>query len=641
MKKNVYFVQVSAVYGNTAYLPYASGCLAAYAWKNETVKNNYELKKFLYVKEDIDTAIASLEEPYLIGFSTYVWNTEYNKLFAKKVKEKFPQTVIVFGGHNVKPDGSDLLTIPEADIIIHGEGEITFAKLLEALHEQGDFSSVNNISFRRGEQIVTTPSVPGADIADFPSPYLEGYFDDIVENSEISHSIIWETNRGCPNRCAFCDWGLLKSKVRMFPMERIKAEIQWMVEHKIEFVYCADANFGMFSRDNEIADMVVETNKKYGYPKVFKSNYTKNRDDVVFEINHKFISNNLGKSSVLSFQSLSGQVLENIGRSNMPLEHFKKLISRYSEAKVPVYSELILGLPGETYDSFTDGIDKLLECNQHSAIGIYPCELLPNSIMGTEEYRRRYGIKTIHTEFLQYHSVFGESSVREYSDVIVATDSMTENDWKQSYIFSVVVQALHNLALTRAFAIFFRKEKGVSYKSFYEGLIKVFEALPMSTVSGKAYRKIRELTDGVLTGRNSFSYAYGDKDILLWPFEEYMYIFLAKNKEHFYEEIRDYLFSFGADTEVTEELMKYQSFIIKTPGKKEVYEEFGYDFYNYFRNIYTDQYNPLGKAENTLRIFDEAPVSWDELARNNVWYGRRNDYQLYTGGRNTVDQTMK
>ena len=65
MKKNVYFVQVSAVYGNTAYLPYASGCLAACAWKNEVVKANYELKRFLYVKEDVDTAVASLEKPYL------------------------------------------------------------------------------------------------------------------------------------------------------------------------------------------------------------------------------------------------------------------------------------------------------------------------------------------------------------------------------------------------------------------------------------------------------------------------------------------------------------------------------------------------------------------------------------------------
>lgn len=636
MKKNVYFVQVSAVYGNTVYLPYASGCLAAYAWQNDGIKSNYELKRFIYTKEDIDMAVASLEQPYLIGFSTYVWNTEYNKLFAKKVKEKYPDVIIVFGGHNVRPDGSDLLTVPEADIIMHGEGEISFARLLTVLNEKGDLGEVGNISFRRGGGIVTTPSEPAAEISDFPSPYLEGYFDDILKNEEISHSVIWETNRGCPNRCAFCDWGLLRSKVRLFPMERIEAEIRWMTEHKIEFVYCADANFGLFPRDNRIADMVVEANKKTGYPKVFRSNYAKNKEDAVFEINHKFISNDLGKSSVLSFQSLSGQVLENIGRSNRPLGHFKNLIARYSQANVPVYSELILGLPGETYDSFTDGISKLLECNQHSAIGIYPCELLPNSVMGTEEYRRQYGIRTVRTEFLQYHSVQGESSVQEYTDVVIATDSMTEADWKKSYIFSVIVQALHNLALTRAFAIYFHMEKGISYKTFYEGLIGLFEALPPSSAAGEVFRTVKELTDGVVTGCNSFSFPYGEKEILLWPFEEYMYIALAKNKERFYEEIKEYIAGFGADPHVTRELMKYQSFIIKEPGVPEVQAQFDYDFYHYFRNIYTDRYAPLAKVKNSLYIADDPPADWDELARYNVWYGRRNNCQIYTGGRNTV-----
>lgn len=643
MKKRVYFIQASAVYGESvksAYLPYAVGCVAAYAFADERIRREYELGRFIFTREPIESAVASLESPFFVGFSSYVWNMEYNRLFAKRLKEVYPDVTVAFGGHNVKPDGSDLDVIPEADIIMHGEGEETVKSLLLTLADGGDLAAVNNISFRNDGAVVTTEFQASPELGDYPSPYLEGYFDDIIQHSGITPSMIWETNRGCPNRCAFCDWGALKSRVRMFPDERIKAEIDWMVKNKIEFVYCADANFGLFPRDLAIADMIIESKQKYGYPKVFKTNYTKNKDDVVFEISSKLMRNRIGKSPTLSFQSLSPEVLKNIGRSNMELEHFKNLMTRYNEAGVRVYSELILGLPGETYDSFVDGICTLLECNQHTAIGIYPCELLPNSLLGTKEYRERFAIRTVDTSFTQYHVKMNNGDVMERSHAIVSTSAMGVEDWKRAYIFAVFVQALHNLALTRGIAIYLRKEKNICYRTFYEALIRWCETCGEDSVSGNVYRRIRELTNGVAENKNSFSCVYGDEEKLTWGFEEFLFIFLMKHADAFFRELESFVCRFDVQPEVLRDLMLYQKEVMKQPGKTEFSLELDYDFYNYFKRVYVDDYAPLEKKRNKLYAEDQAASSWDEWARICVWYGRRDDAQLFTGRNNTVQQSF-
>lgn len=641
MKKNVYLIQANAVYGEsvkTAYLPYAAGCLAAYAWKDESVKEHYNLGRFIFIRENIDEAIASMEEPYFVGFSSYIWNMEYNKVFAAKLKEKYPEVIIAFGGHNVRPDGSDLENIPAVDIIMHGEGEEVFRKLLLVLAANGSLHEVNNISFRENGSIVTTEYVVPPVIEDYPSPYLEGYFDDIIKNSGITPSMIWETNRGCPNQCAFCDWGALKSKIRMFPDERINAEIEWMVKNKIEFVYCADANFGLFPRDEVITDMIIESKEKNGYPQVFKTNYTKNKDDVVFEISNKLMKHGIGKSPTLSFQSLSPEVLNNIGRSNMELEHFKNLMTRYNNEGVHVYSELILGLPGETYDSFADGMCTLIECNQHTAIGIYPCELLPNSLLGSKEYKKKFDIKTVKTSFTQYHIKPSGNDVEERSHAIISTSSMGTEDWKRSYIFAMCVQAFHNLGLTRAAAIYLRKEKNISYRDFYEELIKWLACSGEKTVSGKAYRKLKELTDGIIDNKCSFSYLYGDSEKLTWGFEECLFIFLCKNMEDFYSELEVFIERYDIEPEISAQLMKYQRNVIRTPYRNEISLPFDYDFYNYFKRVYTDSYMPLEKKHSILHAKSAPVASWDEWARVCVWFGRRDDAQLLTGRNSITEQ---
>lgn len=202
---------------------------------------------------------------------------EYNKALAKKLKELYPQVKIIFGGHSVPSGSSFLDELDFVDYLMHNEGEETTAEFLKAIIKGGELSEVPNLSYRTADGNVTTKDYHPCDISAYPSPYTEGIFDNIMkENPGIEFHATLETNRGCPYGCAYCEWCYTK-KLRLFPMEKIKAEIEWIAKNKIRYCYCADANFGIVERDVEIAEYVVSQKKKYGYPDVFKPCYAKEK----------------------------------------------------------------------------------------------------------------------------------------------------------------------------------------------------------------------------------------------------------------------------------------------------------------------------------------------------------------------------
>lgn len=640
--KNVYFVQTNSVFGSgvrSAYLPYSIGTIAAYAWADERIKKEYCLKKFIFMRDSVDSIVASMENPYFVGLSCYVWSMEFNKALARKIKEKYPSCYIVMGGHSISPDAREMEEYPFIDFLTHGEGEVPNKELLLALADGTPLENVRGLSFRKNAEIITTEPAPVCDISDFPSPYLEGYFDDILKDTSIKYSVIWETNRGCPNRCAYCDWGVLKAKVRMFPMERLKAEIEWMAKNKIEYIYCSDANFGLFDRDEEITDLMIESKRKTGYPEKFKTNFTKNRDEFVFKLSCKMFDEGLGKSPTLSFQTMSPDALKNIGRTNMSLEHFKNLMQMYTNRGIMAYSELILGLPGETYESFAQGIETLFNCGQHKSVIVYPCELLPNSQLGSGESVEKYKINVCRTEFRQHHSVVDPSAVKEYSDNIVSTYSMSLEDWKRSYIFALYAQGFHTMCLTMMIAVYLCNEKGIGYKRFYEGLIDWSKANP-ETLCGELYGECTGFVDDVIDGRNSFKSVFEGFGKTTWGFDEYLFMKGAVNPERFYSEIREYISAYSCDEEIIDNLIKYQSGIIKKMNITRLDIELDYDFEAYFDAVLNNKQPVLIKRKNTVTVTEENPVSTiDEYARQYVWYGRRDDAPVYSSKRNNLKVT--
>ena len=631
--KNVYFVQVNDFYGSgrkSTYIPYAAGCIQAYCSKSEVIAANYRFGRIVYCRDALPAIVSRFEDPFMVLFSCSVWNTEFNKALAKAVKAAYPACLILFGGHHVSSDRSFLAANPFVDFVIHNGGEEPAARLLERLALGQPFSDVPNLSYRGADGVpVTTPILPQTG-SDYPSPYLEGIFDDILTD-DVAFSVILETNRGCPNSCAFCDWGQLKSKVRLFPLTRVFAEIDWIAAHKIEYVYCADANFCLFSRDAQIVDYIINSNKTTGYPKIFHVNFTKNRTDFVFDISTRMMKEGLAKAQTVAFQSMSPAALENIGRKNMPISHFRSLMRRFNENHISTYSELILGLPGETYNSFVDGMCALIENGQHFAVYVYPCEVFPNSEISQPRYREKYKIGTTRVPFqLMHTNGAAEYGVTEYVDVVTSTGSMNADDWVRTYLFASLVQGFHNLGYLRCVAIWCRLTKGLAYRDFYEGLIAFAQAHP-ETFLYSLVTRIFALCQGVGEGKNPFVAECEGTGRVFWSFEEIAAIEVYRHLERFYAEVKGWLCSVYGLSDEMDALFRYQFDIMKKVGQTDVAITSAYDFYSYFAAVFLNAPQPLQKRNIRITLTDPKPVfSLPDYARETVWYGRNRQETDYT-----------
>lgn len=631
-KKNIYMVQVDHLYGNeeqSIYLPYAAGLIAAYALADDFIKANYELKSFVFWRQNTDEAVAALDSPFVIGFSCYVWNTEYNKAFAKRLKEVYPDCAVVFGGHNVPNNTSMLEQFDYIDILVHGEGEAPFKAILKALAGEDDLSGIPNISYRNPDkEIIKTHDAPPPDL-DLPSPYLEGYFDAIVRKGGFSFCAVIETSRGCVHHCAYCDWGRLGSKIRQFPLENIKREIEWISANKIEYFWCADSSFGIFERDKTIVDWLIELKLKTGYPKVFKVNYAENRERDVYEICRRLNEVNMNKGATLSLQSLNPTVLKNINRKSISMELFAEMMALYNEANIAMYAELILGLPGETYESFCKGISTLLEAGQHNALNLHALVLLPNSHMADPGYVKKYGIKTVKAEFSQFHCEKAENDIPEYYDLVVATDTMDTAMWARSTLFFIFIQTFHQLGLLHFFAVYLFYEKGVEYQDFYKGLIE-WSAINKNTLCGHIYGEFIDKLRGVPEGKGSRTYInelYGN---IVWPLEEGAFLDILPCSELFYDEIKDFLSDFNIESSVFNNLMTYQTGMMKRPMKYEADISLDYDFHRYFSKIYVHAHSNLEPVKNILHLKDDnCAKTWKDYAIENVWYGRNDSRTLF------------
>ena len=621
-------VQPSNTYsGNgfrAAYLPYASGLLIASAFEDNTVRSNYEFRRFIFTREKIDNAVNSFENPAIVGFSNYVWNTQYNLALAEKIKSIYPNSIIIFGGHNI--GGGENCFLDKygfIDFLIRGEGEEAFRRLLcELCSESPDYSSVSNLSYRAGGKTIHNP-VETLERTDYPSPYLTGYFDSIYEeNPDMQLDAILETSRGCPGNCSYCDWGCNSKKIKLFPIERIYAEIDWLANHKTKFIWGADANFGAFERDLDIVNYLVSTKEKTKYPERLRINYSKTNAERVFEINKKLEQHNLSREgATISFQSLNPETLENIGRKNMNLDSFKDLLSLYRKAGITTYSELITGLPGETYESFCNGIGQLLAAGQHRLITTYICELLPNSPMANLEYIKKHGIITVETPFLVAHTN-DDDNITEKSTYVIGTNTMCPEDWIRANIFACFEESYHHFGILKFIAIYLFTEHKIPYEKIYNDVISAAKSRTES-VAYSVHKKLYDYYKAITESRPIELYRNSLFGNLSWSSKLWAFLDTIYRVDGFYSEIRPLLKNYGVPEEITGELIKYQKTVLKLPGRNNFSEIFSYNWHDYFKGVITDSFIPLEEKRNSVSVKNKSvPDNWKDWALESVWFNK-------------------
>ena len=346
----------------------------------------------------------------------------------------------------------------------------------------------------------------------------------------------------------------------------------------------------------------------------------------------RFNKYGLDKAQTLSFQSLSPAVLENICRKNISLEHFRELMNEYSSLGISTSSELILGLAGETRESFTKGLCDLLEYGQHKAIQVYTCDLLVNSEMGSPEYIEKFGIETVRTQFSQAHCNASEHhEIQEYNTTVIKTNSLSVDDWIYCVVFACIIQAFHNIGFFRAIAIFLRNEYGISYHNIYSK-IALFSQNPENKACHSVFSLIKNFAKGMSEGKNPWAVPCEGLGDICWQFDEIYFLKSLEKADAIYEELKTLIKSEYGDNGILDSLFDFQRNILKRCGADEkITIKSDYDFYSYLGGIYKGEYSSLEKLPTAITIDNSMPCKdLYEYACKVIWYGRNQSAALYT-----------
>ena len=537
---NIGLVQINNSFSGQNYLPYSVACLQSYARKNLPEPEKFRFLPMIYKRMPIREIVNRLSEAHIVGFSTYVWNAQISLETARRLKQANPRTVIVFGGPHVPDSPEEFLRQNRfIDVAVHNEGERTFLEILKAF-PANDWAGIKGVSYiAADDKLVRTPAAERfRDLEEIPSPFLTGTFDDLMRSNPEEEWIgLWETNRGCPFQCTFCDWGsATAAKVTKFELGRLEAEIDWFTGKKVKYIFVCDANFGIQKRDVEIAECVAEARSRTGYPHGFSVQNTKNATERAYQSQKILADAKLNKGVALSMQSLDPTTLRNIKRDNISLETYFELARRFTADKVETYSDLILALPGETYDSFCNGVDKLIRLGQHNRIQFNNLSILPNAEMGAPDYLRKFGMTTVRSEIINIHGSREEldDDVPEIQDLVVSTYSMPAEDWRRVRVFSWMTAFLHFDKLFQLPLIIAHEMGGLSYRD----MIEAFLAAPpecevLCEVRALFEREARSIQNG------GSEYVYSEDWLgVYWPADEYMFIKLTVERklERFFDE---------------------------------------------------------------------------------------------------------
>jgi radical SAM superfamily enzyme YgiQ (UPF0313 family) len=642
-KIKVGLVQINNSFSNQNYLPLSIGMLQAYAQKHLKQPENYQFLLPLYNRIPVDEGVQRLLGVDVALFSTYVWNFRISLEIARKLKSESPETVIVFGGPHV-PDRVEgfLRKYPFIDLACHGEGEQPALSILESCLSRS-WDRVPSISFLAEDgRLVQNPKAPRMqDLSLDPSPYLEGVFAPLMEANPEEHWIaLWETNRGCPFACTFCDWGsAIQSKVYSFDLERVYNEVEWFAEHKIEYVFCCDANFGILPRDIDIANYVAQAKKKRGYPGAFSVQNTKNATERAYKVQKTLADAGLNRGVDIALQSTDKNTLQSIKRANISLETYQELQRRFTRDGVETYTDMILGLPGETYESFANGVSTIIENGQHNRIQFNNLSILPNAEMGDPEYQKRYGMLTVESKTINIHGRLAEpeEEIYETQVLVIGTNTMPKEDWARTRVFSWMAALLHFDKILQIPLILVHDICSVSYRelieAFSEGSLDSFPTL--ARVKSFLGEQARNIQNG------GPEYTRGEEWLnIWWTADEYILIELVvENKlQQFYVEaeqllnrlLDDRFLSLAPD--LLHEAIELNRNLIKLPFQTEHLDlDLSHNIWEFYQSSLSGRTTVLEKRSSKYHIdrTTHSWSSWDEWFQEVVWYGNKKGAYLY------------
>jgi anaerobic magnesium-protoporphyrin IX monomethyl ester cyclase len=195
------------------------------------------------ITETITRLVHELK-PDVVGLSvmTFQRGTAFN--VARLLRALRPGVRIVAGGYDpsLAPDTYD--ACDEIDVLVRGEGELTFRDVLRAWDSGAEVSTIAGLSYRRDGRFVHTGNRAVMRLATDPlqlpnrsARVLGGY-------TLLGRTVdVVETSRGCTYDCSFCS--IIEMRGRNFhpySIERVLADISDARRHGAKTIFLVDDN---------------------------------------------------------------------------------------------------------------------------------------------------------------------------------------------------------------------------------------------------------------------------------------------------------------------------------------------------------------------------------------------------------------
>ena len=630
MKKKISFVQPNFQQGpkefNAYYLPYSAGVILSYAFDDPDIQAQWQLDSLVWRREPIDACALRLSTSDVVAFSTYVWNHRYNYRLARRIKEFNPGCLIVFGGPEPAIENPKLFEDePFMDLVIKMEGEITFKRILKEFGT--DYHQIPGLLINSAQGMINTGDSARIDNLDqIPSPYLTGIFDKIIQdNPEVIWNATLETNRGCPYQCTFCDWGSLTyNKVKKFNLERVFDELEWIGQH-CGFVTITDANFGMFiERDDAITDKLIEVQKKYGRLSSFSMTWAKNQKNEVVGIVKKLIeqSPNFGQGLTVSVQSMDHDVLENIKRRNLDQHKIDEIFALCDRNNIPVYTELILGLPGETVSSWKEAFWKIFRAGNHTGINILQAQLLENAEMNLLQ-KRMWRLEAVPVYDYMSGS-YGDTDLQECVDVVVSTKDIPREAMLDTLVWNSFIQTFHINGLTTYTARFFERYLDIDYSEFYD---RLYDWVRQDPWFATQFEQTKSYFANWMTQGRIDHPRIGNIEVFGWNLvhRTYLYLQYQNRIDQAFELVEKFIkHHYNLDQSMLQQLLAFQrNYVIAYSDLPAlpVFKKFDYDFLGYL----LDDQNLSQSCEYRFDTQEDRTMSQDRFLEN-VYFGRKRNF---------------
>src|SRR5262245_49255942 len=312
-------------------------------------------------------------DPWLVGFTCYLWNIERTLWIAWRIKERRPQVRILIGGPEVTLDNAWVLDHPAVDYAAIGEGEQTFADLLAALIDDNETATripglLCHSSAFGGQRSAFISRQPLPHLNDISSPYLAGILDAADERM-----LLLETIRGCIFKCKFCYYPKSYDDLYFVSEERIVANLEHARRRGATEVVLLDPTLNQRPHFADFLRLLARENpgRQFTYFGELRA------EGINREVAH--LLHEAGFDEVeIGLQSIDPLAMDLMDRHNN-LRAFERGARAMLDLGIKVKVDLIIGLPGDTVDSIRRGIDYVRNSGLYTQVQVFNLAILPGT----------------------------------------------------------------------------------------------------------------------------------------------------------------------------------------------------------------------------------------------------------------------